>query len=47
MPVSFGDVIVILALAGVVALAIRSMWRSHKMGKHCTGDCASCCGCHK
>ncbi|NLK37608.1 MAG: FeoB-associated Cys-rich membrane protein [Epulopiscium sp.] len=37
-----GNIIVILVLASIVALAIRSMWNSHK-NKHCGGDC-SCCG---
>ena len=39
-----GNLIVLLVLAAVVALAVRSLWRSHKRGGHCNGDCASC-GC--
>lgn len=42
----FGNLIVILVLAIVVSLAVRSLWRSHKQGGHCNGDCASCGGCH-
>lgn len=41
----FGNFIVLLVLATVVALALRSLWRSHKQGGHCSGDCASCGGC--
>ena len=44
-----GNLIVILALAIVVALAVRSLWRSHRQGGHCGGDCAGCgrCGGHR
>ncbi len=38
-------IIVSLILAGVVALAVRSLWRSHKSGGHCNGDCGTCGGC--
>ena len=41
-----GNLIVIVVLAVVVALAVRSLWKSHKSGGHCTGDCGSCGGCH-
>ena len=41
-----GNLIVIVDLAVVVALAIRSLWKSHKSGGHCGGDCGSCGGCH-
>lgn len=41
-----GNLIVLLVLATVVALAVRSLWRSHKRGGHCNGDCASCGCCH-
>lgn len=44
-----GNIIVGLVIVGVVALAIRSMWKSRKAGKHCggcSGDCASCHGHH-
>lgn len=46
MPPILGNLIVLLALAIVVALAARSLWRSHKQGVHCNGDCAGCGGCH-
>lgn len=45
MPVMLGDLIVIAALAAVVILAVRSVWRTRKAGGQCTGDCASCGGC--
>lgn len=41
-----GNVIVLAVLAIVVALAVRSLWRFHKSGGHCNGDCGSCGGCH-
>ncbi len=43
-----GELIVIAALVGLVALAVRSMWRDHKSGKSCScgGDCSHCKGCH-
>lgn len=46
MPSILGNLIVILVLAAVVVLAVRSLWKSHKAGGHCNGDCASCGGCH-
>ena len=47
MPPILGNLIVILILAAVVALAIRSLWKSHKSGGHCSGDCSHCGGaCH-
>jgi len=41
-----GTVIVLAALAGVVALVIRSMIRDKKSGKslQCGGDCKHCGG---
>ena len=39
-----GNLIVILVLALIVALAVRSLWRSHTQGGGCDGNCASC-GC--
>lgn len=39
-----GNLIVIAVLAGVVALVVRSLWKSRKNGCHCSGDCCSC-GC--
>ena len=44
MPGSLGYVLVIAALAVIVALAVRSIWKSHRNGG-CTGDCSSCGGC--
>ena len=43
-----GNLIVILVLAAVVLLAVRSIWRNRKSGCHCNGDCANCgsCGGH-
>ena len=38
-------IIVSLILAGVVALAVRSLWQSHKSCGHCNGDCGTCGGC--
>jgi hypothetical protein len=40
-----GNILVLTILAAAVALAVRSMWRSHKSGGHCGGDCGSCGGC--
>jgi hypothetical protein len=44
-----GTVIVLLILAGIVALIIRSMVKDKKAGKsiQCGGDCKNCGGhCH-
>lgn len=48
MPPILGNLIVIAVLIGVVALAVRSVWKDHKAGKSCAcgGDCAHCKGCH-
>ena len=47
MPEILGNLIVLAVLAIVVALAVRSVWKSHKSGGHCNGDCGSCgSGCH-
>ena len=46
MPAILGNLIVIAVLAAVVALAARSLWREHKRGGGCSGDCSSCGGCH-
>lgn len=46
MPNVLGDIIVIAVLALVISLAARSLWKSHKSGGHCNGDCGSCGGCH-
>lgn len=45
MPPILGNIIVIAVLAAVIGLAVRSLWRSRKTGG-CSGDCASCGGCH-
>lgn len=39
-----GNGIVLLVLAAVVFLAVRSLWKSHKSGG-CGGDCGSCGRC--
>lgn len=43
-----GTVFVGAIVAGLVALAIRSMIRDKKNGKslQCGGDCSQCKGCH-
>lgn len=46
MPQMLGQALVGLILIGVVALAVRSVWKSHKTGGHCSGDCSRCGGCH-
>lgn len=40
-----GNGVVLLVLAAAVGLAVRSLWRSHRSGGHCNGDCGSCGGC--
>ena len=37
--------IVVIVLAGIVALAVRSIVRQKKRGG-CSGDCGHCKGCH-
>ncbi|NBI09302.1 FeoB-associated Cys-rich membrane protein [Colidextribacter sp. OB.20] len=44
---TFGEIVVVLVLIAISGLAVRSMWRSHKTGGHCNGDCGHCGGCHK
>ena len=46
MPAFLGNAIVGLILAAAVGLAIRSLWRSHKSGSSCSGDCSNCKHCH-
>ena len=46
MPPMLGNLIVLLVLAMVAALAVRSLWKDHKQGSGCHGDCANCGGCH-
>ncbi|MEY8402061.1 FeoB-associated Cys-rich membrane protein [uncultured Oscillibacter sp.] len=43
---TLGEIVVLLVLAGVVALAVRSLWKSRKSGGGCNGDCGNCKGCH-
>nr|WP_325216838.1 FeoB-associated Cys-rich membrane protein [uncultured Oscillibacter sp.] len=43
---TLGEIVVLLVLAGVVALAVRSLWKSRKSGGGCNGDCGNCNGCH-
>lgn len=46
MPPVIGNIIVIAILAVVVFFAARSVYRSHKKGGGCNGDCGHCNGCH-
>ena len=46
MPPILGNIIVIALLLTVVALVIRSLWKSHRSGGGCGGDCGNCRGCH-
>ena len=46
IPPMIGNLIVIAALVAVAALAVRSIWKGHKKGGHCGGDCGQCGGCH-
>ena len=46
MPPILGNIIVIAVLAVAVALAVRSLWKSHKSGGGCNGDCGNCRCCH-
>ena len=46
MPGTLGNMIVLAVLAVAVALAVRPVWKSHKAGGHCSGDCGSCGSCH-
>ena len=42
------NLIVFALLALAVGLAIRSIWKSHKNGGQCSGNCSQCQGCrHK
>ena len=41
-----GDIIVLAALGGVIVLAVRSLRKSKQKGGGCSGNCASCKGCH-
>ena len=46
MSVIFGNLTVFFALAAMVSFAVRSLWKEHRQGSHCSGDCTSCGGCH-
>ncbi len=46
MSVIFGNLTVFFALAAMVSFAVRSLWKEHRQGSHCGGDCTSCGGCH-
>ena len=46
MPPILGNILVTAALAAVVALAVRSIWKGRKSGGGCDGDCGNCKGCH-
>lgn len=41
-----GEIVVLLILAAVAGLAVRSLWKTHRTGGHCSGDCSQCSGCH-
>ena len=43
---TLGEIVVLLVLAGIVGLAVRSLWKSRKTNGHCTGNCTICGGCH-
>ena len=38
---TLGEIVVLLVLAGVVALAVRSLRKSRKSGGGCNGDCGN------
>ena len=46
MPGILGTILVLAVLAAVVVRAARSLWKTHKQGGHCTGNCGACRGCH-
>ncbi|MGI5963429.1 MAG: FeoB-associated Cys-rich membrane protein [Lawsonibacter sp.] len=46
MPISFGELLTIFVLAAIIGLAVRSLWKTHKQGRHCNGDCSRCGSCH-
>ena len=41
-----GDIIVLAVLGGVILLAVRSLRKGKQKGGCCSGNCASCKGCH-
>ena len=46
MSAVFGNMVVIAVLIAIAAWAVRSLWKSHKSGGDCNGDCGNCHGCH-
>lgn len=48
METCMGTAVVLLVVAGIAGLAIRSMIKDKKAGKslQCGGDCSKCHGCH-
>ena len=38
--------VLLVCVVAVAALAVRSIWKGHKKGGHCGGDCGQCGGCH-
>lgn len=42
---TLGECVILLALAGIAGLAIRSLWRTRKSCEACSGDCSRCGGC--
>ncbi|MCI8549035.1 MAG: FeoB-associated Cys-rich membrane protein [Lachnospiraceae bacterium] len=41
---NLATILIGLAVLGMVALAVRSIWRNKKQGK-CCGSCSGCSGC--
>jgi hypothetical protein len=41
-----GNIIVLVVIAAAALFAARSLWKSHKSGGGCNGDCSCCHGCH-
>lgn len=46
MPAVLGEIIVIGALIAVTVLIVRSLLKKRRTSGGCTGNCASCRGCH-
>ncbi|HIY22254.1 MAG TPA: FeoB-associated Cys-rich membrane protein [Candidatus Flavonifractor merdigallinarum] len=48
-PTFFPTLITGLLLLGVVALAVRHLWKTRKQGgcTGCSGNCSGCCHCHE
>lgn len=41
MPEILGNMLIITLLTITAALAARSVWKTHKSGGHCNGDCGN------